>query len=124
MWTSPTPKRCTRLPSARSVAAYPSQTLQGRNGPLRAAHGSVAVLSFCVCLHASSEYRWWVWGVQMQSAPGFGEGASSKAYAPLEPRVDAAKILLLMRAHSNTATAISQWRASLLLRRPLQEQLQ
>jgi hypothetical protein len=65
-----------------------------------------------------------VWGVQMQSAPGFGEGASSKAYAPLEPRVDAAKILLLMRAHSNTPTAISQWRATFLLRRPLQEQLQ
>lgn len=61
---------------------------------------------------------------EMQSAPGFGEGANTKAYAPLEPRLDAAKVLMLMRAHCNTPGAISQWRSSFLVRRPLQEQLQ
>ena len=56
----------------------------------------------------------------MESAPGFGGGNTAKfAKRPLEPRIDAAKLYLLVRGHATNSRAVAEWRSSLLLRHPL-----
>ena len=57
----------------------------------------------------------------MESAPGFGGGGDTSKWAkrPVEPRVDAANLYLLMRGYSTSSKAIADWRSSLLLRQPL-----